>query len=129
MKILSIAHHMVASLTHRDKRGGVAHSAFPKPVKPAMRKQQQGLKRPYQIPRFKAPQLGILLTFAHRRNHLVQRATLAIYYSNLPSAGLRVAAVVSFAVLAIWVLWLSRDRRVAVALRRRGVVKLEPDSI
>jgi hypothetical protein len=42
---------------------------------------------------------------------LVAWATLAIYYSNLPSAGLRAALAVSFAMLAIWLLWLSRDRR------------------
>jgi hypothetical protein len=45
---------------------------------------------------------------------LIAWATLAIYYSNLPSAGLRVALAVSFAVLAIWLLWLSRDRRASV---------------
>jgi hypothetical protein len=45
---------------------------------------------------------------------LIAWATLAIYYSNLPSAGLRVALAMSFAVLAIWLLWLSRDRRAAV---------------
>jgi hypothetical protein len=41
---------------------------------------------------------------------LIAWATLAIYYSNLPSAGLRAALAMSFAVLAIWLLWLSRDR-------------------
>jgi len=41
---------------------------------------------------------------------------LAIYYSNLPSAGLRVALAMSFAVVAIWLLWLSRDRRASVVL-------------
>jgi hypothetical protein len=45
---------------------------------------------------------------------LIAWATLAIYYSNLPSAGLRVALAMSFAVLAIWLLWLSRDRRASV---------------
>jgi Domain of unknown function (DUF4105) len=42
---------------------------------------------------------------------LIAWATLAIYYSNLPSAGLRVALAAAFTVLAIWLLWLSRDRR------------------
>ena len=42
---------------------------------------------------------------------LIAWATLAIYYSNLPSAVLRVAVAMSFAILAIWLLWLSRDRR------------------
>ena len=42
---------------------------------------------------------------------LIAWATLAIYYSNLPSAGLRVASAMAFAIVAIWLLWLSRDRR------------------
>ena len=45
---------------------------------------------------------------------LIAWATLAIYYSNLPFAGLRVALAMSFAILAIWLLWLSRDRRAYV---------------
>jgi hypothetical protein len=48
------------------------------------------------------------------RVSLIAWATLAIYYSNLPSAGLRVALAVSFAILAIWLLWLSRDRRASL---------------
>jgi hypothetical protein len=39
---------------------------------------------------------------------------LAIYYSNLPSVGLRIALAISFAILAIWLLWLSRHRRASV---------------
>jgi hypothetical protein len=38
-------------------------------------------------------------------------ATLAIYYSNLPWAGLRLALAASFAASAIWLLSLSRQRR------------------
>ena len=45
---------------------------------------------------------------------LIAWATLAIYYSNLPSAGLRLALAISFAILATWLLWLSRDRRAYV---------------
>jgi hypothetical protein len=45
---------------------------------------------------------------------LIAWATLAIYYSNLPSAGLRTALAISFAALATWLLWLSRDRRAFV---------------
>ncbi|MFY9835150.1 MAG: DUF4105 domain-containing protein [Xanthobacteraceae bacterium] len=45
---------------------------------------------------------------------LIAWATLAIYYSNLPSAGLRVALAMLFAGLAIWLLWLSRDRRASL---------------
>lgn len=46
---------------------------------------------------------------------LISWATLAIYYSNLPWAGLRLVAAVTFAAFAIWALWLSRERRVSVA--------------
>ncbi|HWX29691.1 MAG TPA: DUF4105 domain-containing protein [Steroidobacteraceae bacterium] len=45
---------------------------------------------------------------------LIAWATLAIYYSNLPSSRLRIALAMFFAVLAIWLLWLSRDRRASV---------------
>jgi hypothetical protein len=37
---------------------------------------------------------------------LIAWATLAIYYSNLPSDGLRIALAMSFAISAIWLLWL-----------------------
>ena len=55
---------------------------------------------------------GIWLLF---RVLLIAWATLATYYSNLPSTGLRLALAISFAALAIWLLWLSRDRRAYVA--------------
>jgi hypothetical protein len=42
---------------------------------------------------------------------LITWAALAIYYSNLPHAGLRLALAVSFAALAIWLLWISRRPR------------------
>jgi hypothetical protein len=42
---------------------------------------------------------------------LVTWACLAIYYSNLPWAGLRPVLAVAFAAFAIWALWLSRSRR------------------
>jgi hypothetical protein len=45
---------------------------------------------------------------------LITWASLAIYYSNLPFAGLRVALAIAFAALAMWLLWLSRDRRASV---------------
>jgi len=57
------------------------------------------------------PIRGLWLLF---RVLLITWATLAIYYSNLPFAGLRVALAMSFAALAIWLLWLSRDRRAPV---------------
>jgi Domain of unknown function (DUF4105) len=47
---------------------------------------------------------------------LVAWATLAIYYSNLPWAGLRLGLAVAFAAFAIWVLCLSRQRRMSVVL-------------
>ncbi len=42
---------------------------------------------------------------------LVTWATLAIYFSNLPWAQLRLAAAVAFAAFAVWALWVSRRRR------------------
>jgi hypothetical protein len=42
---------------------------------------------------------------------LVAWASLAIYYSNLSSAELRLALAIGFAAFAIWVLWVSRQRR------------------
>ena len=39
---------------------------------------------------------------------LITWAVLAIYYSNLPFTGLRLALAISFAVLAIWLLWKAR---------------------
>jgi hypothetical protein len=41
---------------------------------------------------------------------LITWAVLAIYYSNLPFAGLRLVLAISFAALAIWLLWTSRVR-------------------
>jgi hypothetical protein len=46
---------------------------------------------------------------------LVAWATLAIYYSNLPWAGLRLGLAGAFAAFAIWALWLSRQWRMSVA--------------
>lgn len=43
-------------------------------------------------------------------------ACLAIYYSNLPWAGLRLGAAAGFAAFAIWVFWWSRQRRMSVVL-------------
>src|SRR5215510_8160799 len=45
---------------------------------------------------------------------LVTWATLAIYFSNLPWAGLRLGLAAAFAAFAIWALWLSRQRRMSV---------------
>ena len=46
---------------------------------------------------------------------LIAWATLAIYYSNLPWAWLRLGLAMAFAAFAIWALWLSRQRRMSVA--------------
>src|SRR5580692_9315460 len=45
---------------------------------------------------------------------LVAWASLAIYYSNLPSAELRLGLAVAFAAFAVWALWLSRQRRMSM---------------
>jgi Domain of unknown function (DUF4105) len=42
---------------------------------------------------------------------LVIWASLAIYYSNLPSAELRLGLAIAFAAFAVWALWLSRRPR------------------
>ena len=47
---------------------------------------------------------------------LIAWASLAIYYSNLPWAGLRLWLAVAFAAFAIWVFWWSRRRRMLVVL-------------
>ena len=55
---------------------------------------------------------------------LITWATLAIYYSNLPWAGLRLGLAVAFPAVAIWGLWISRRRhmRLAVVALFLGVV-------
>ncbi len=47
---------------------------------------------------------------------LIAWATLAIYYSNLPWSGLRLAMAIAFASFAIWAVWLSSRRRMSIAL-------------
>ncbi len=49
-------------------------------------------------------------------------ATLAIYYSNLPWAGLRLALAAAFAAFSIWALWPSRQRSVLFIVLFLGVV-------
>ena len=58
------------------------------------------------------------------RGLLLTWATLAIYYSNLPWAGLRIALAVAFAAFAVWAVWFSHQRRwsMAAALLFLGVV-------
>jgi hypothetical protein len=55
---------------------------------------------------------------------LIAWATLAVYYSNLPWAGLRLGLAIAFSAFAIWGLWVSRRRhmRAAVAALFLGVV-------
>jgi hypothetical protein len=45
---------------------------------------------------------------------LIAWASLAIYYSNLPSAGLRLGLAGAFATFAVWAVWLSRQRRMSL---------------
>src|SRR6202140_3088328 len=45
------------------------------------------------------------------RAALIAWATLAIYYSNLPWAGMRLALAAAFAALTIWAIWFSRRWR------------------
>jgi uncharacterized protein DUF4105 len=45
---------------------------------------------------------------------VVAWATLAIYYSNLPWAGLRLGLAVAFAAFSVWALWLSCQCRMSV---------------
>jgi hypothetical protein len=47
---------------------------------------------------------------------LILWAALAIYYSNVPWPSLRLALAITFAAFAIWVIWLSSQRRMSVAL-------------
>ena len=46
---------------------------------------------------------------------LIAWATLAIYYSNLPWAEVRLGLAIVFAAFAIWAVWLSRRRRITAA--------------
>ena len=46
---------------------------------------------------------------------LIAWATLAIYYSNLPWAEIRLGLAIVFAAFAIWAVWLSRRRRITAA--------------
>jgi hypothetical protein len=46
---------------------------------------------------------------------LVLWATLAIYYSNLPWPGLRLALAIAFVAFAVWATWVAPRRRTSVA--------------
>src|SRR5688572_4173545 len=47
---------------------------------------------------------------------LITWGTLAIYYSNLPWAGLRLGLAGAFGAFAIWARWLSRQRRMSAVV-------------
>jgi hypothetical protein len=47
---------------------------------------------------------------------LVTWSTLAISYSNLPSAGLRLGLAAAFAAFAVWAIWLARQRRMSAVV-------------
>ena len=49
------------------------------------------------------------------RTLVITWTTLAIYYSNLPWPGLRLATAVAFAAFTIWAFWFSRQRRMPTA--------------
>jgi hypothetical protein len=53
----------------------------------------------------------IAVTWFLCRAALIAWATLVIYYSDLPSVGLRLGLAGAF---AVWALWLSRQRRTSV---------------
>src|SRR5262245_58454510 len=55
---------------------------------------------------------------------LVTWATLAVYYSNLPWAWLRLALAVAFAAFSVWALWLPRRPRMGRAFAGLFVVVL-----
>ena len=45
---------------------------------------------------------------------LIAWGTLALYYSNLPSSGVRLGLAAAFAAFAIWAFWLSRRRHMSL---------------
>lgn len=47
---------------------------------------------------------------------LIAWAALAIYFSNLPWAGLRLGSAIAFSLFAVWGLWLSRRQRMPAAV-------------
>jgi hypothetical protein len=47
---------------------------------------------------------------------LVTWSTLAISYSNLPWAGLRLGLAAAFAAFAVWAIWLARQRRMSAVV-------------
>ena len=47
-------------------------------------------------------------------------AALAIYYSNLPSTGLRIALAIAYAAFTIWAIWFSHQRRMLVMVGNGG---------
>jgi hypothetical protein len=54
---------------------------------------------------------GLWLLF---RALLIAWGTLALYYSNLPSSGVRLGSAAAFAAFAIWAFWLSRQRHMSL---------------
>jgi hypothetical protein len=65
---------------------------------------------------FLSRSLGWLITgiWSLCRALLIAWATLAIYYSNLPWAGVRLGLAAAFAAFAVWAVWVSRQRRMSV---------------
>jgi Domain of unknown function (DUF4105) len=66
---------------------------------------------------FLARSLGLLVSaiWSLCRVALIAWGTLAIYYSNLPWAGLRLGLAVAFATFAIWACWFAHRRSMSAA--------------
>ena len=79
------------------------HSAMPGTETPLVKDRKTRLLKPLRWLWAGLSFLGLLL--------LVAWATLAIYYSNLPWSGLRLALAAAFAAFSIWALWLTRRPR------------------
>jgi hypothetical protein len=60
---------------------------------------------------------------------LISWASLAIYYSNLPWAWLRVVLAVAFATFSVWALWLTPKPRMRVAFAGLFLLVLAPGSL
>src|SRR5580765_2903490 len=91
--------HSVRALRPQQRRKGLAPMTS-----------RRSHVRPHRI--FLARSLGWLATAAGFlfRVVLIGWATLAIYYSNLPLGGLRLALAGAFAAFAVWACWISTRR-------------------
>jgi Domain of unknown function (DUF4105) len=88
--------------------------AVPPGMRPAVdeRKNRAGSQRGFLSKSFGGLIAGIGILF---RILLIAWASLAIYYSNLSWAGLRLGLAVAFTAFAIWAFWLTRRRHMSLA--------------